>query len=179
MTGNFHDRIYGTGGSNTLKGNNGNDVLSGKNGKDKLYGGAGKDTLEGGKGKDTLQGDAGKDTMFGGSSADTFVFTKTSDSKVKASKADIIKDFEQGKDHIDLSAIDASTKLDDNNKFTFDGTTSFGTSNEGDIYFKQFNNAGTANDYTMVYIDTDNDRGTEMSIKLMGLHNLTADDFIL
>jgi len=179
MTGNFHDRIYGTGGSNTLKGNNGNDVLSGKNGKDKLYGGAGKDTLEGGKGKDTLQGDAGKDTMFGGSSADTFVFTKTSDSKVKASKADVIKDFEQGKDHIDLSAIDASTKLDGNNKFTFDGTTSFGTSNEGDIYYETFNNSGTANDYTMVYIDTDNDRGTEMSIKLMGLHNLTADDFIL
>ena len=157
----------------------GKDTLDGGGGKDKLYGGSGKDTLEGGKGKDTLQGDAGKDIMFGGSSADTFVFTKTSDSKVKASKADVIKDFEQGKDHIDLSAIDASTKLDGNNKFTFDGTTSFGTSNEGDIYFKQFNNAGTANDYTMVYIDTDNDRGTEMSIKLMGLHNLTADDFIL
>ena len=44
---------------------------------------------------------------------------------------------------------------------------------------KQFNNAGTSNDYTMVYIDTDNDSGTEMSIKLMGLHNLTASDFIL
>ena len=117
--------------------------------------------------------------MFGGSSADTFVFTKTSDSKVKASKADIIKDFEQGKDHIDLSAIDASTKLDGNNKFTFDGTTSFGTSKKGDVYYETFNNSGTANDYTMVYIDTDNDRGTEMSIKLMGLHNLTADDFIL
>ena len=108
-----------------------------------------------------------------------FVFTKTSDSKVKASKADVIKDFEQGKDVIDLSAIDASTELNGNNAFTFHGTTSFGKSNEGDIYYETFNNTGTANDYTMVYIDTDNDRGTEMSIKLMGLHNITADDFIL
>ena len=105
--------------------------------------------------------------MFGGSSADTFVFTKTSDSKVKASKADVIKDFEQGKDYIDLHFIfDASTKLDGNNEFTF-------------AYFQTFNSPGTAKDYTMVYIDTDNDRGTEMSIKLMGLHNLTTDDFIL
>ena len=182
------DKFYGTGGNNTLKGNNGNDVLSGKNGNDKLYGGNnndklyggnGNDLLKGGAGRDTLQGDAGKDTMFGGSGADTFVFKKTSDSKVGASKADVIKDFQQGVDVIDLSAIDASTKLSGNNAFTFDGTTSFGTSNQGDIYYKQFNNAGTSNDYTMVYIDTDSDRGTEMSIKLMGLHNLTADDFIL
>ncbi|MFT5631067.1 MAG: serralysin, partial [Gammaproteobacteria bacterium] len=119
------------------------------------------------------------DTMFGGSGADTFVFRKTSDSKVNASKADVIKDFQQGQDHIDLHFIDASTKISGNNAFTFDGTTSFGTSKQGDVYYEKFNNAGTANDYTMVYIDTDNDRGTEMSIKLMGLHNLTADDFIL
>ena len=173
------DKLYGDSGNDRLYGGSGNDRLYGGNNNDKLYGGSGKDTLEGGKGKDTLQGDSGKDTMFGGSSADTFVFTKASDSKVKVSKADVIKDFEQGKDHIDLSAIDASTKLNGNNKFTFDGTTSFGTSKKGDVYYETFNNSGTANDYTMVYIDTDSDRGTEMSIKLMGLHNLTADDFIL
>ena len=200
------DKFYGTTGNNTLKGNNGNDILHGRNGNDnlqggnnndklyggngndKLYGGSGRDILKGGNnndklygnaGRDTLQGDAGKDTMFGGSGADTFVFRNTSDSKVSASKADIIRDFDQGTDHIDLSAIDASTTLDGNNAFTFDGTTSFGTSNEGGIYYEKFDNDGNANDYTMVYIDTDNDRGTEMSIKLMGLHNLTADDFIL
>jgi Ca2+-binding RTX toxin-like protein len=200
------DKFYGTGGNNTLKGNNGNDVLSGKNGNDKLYGGNnndklyggnnndklyggnnndklyggnGNDLLKGSAGRDILQGDAGKDTMFGGSGADTFVFKKTSDSKVNASKADVIKDFQQGQDHIDLHFIDASTKISGNNAFTFDGTKSFGTSKQGDVYYEKFNNAGTANDYTMVYIDTDNDRGTEMSIKLMGLHNLTAEDFIL
>jgi len=117
--------------------------------------------------------------MFGGAGADTFVFRSTTHSSASASGADIIRDFTRGVDKIDLHFIDASTKLSGNNAFTFDGTTSFGTSNQGDIYYKQFNNAGTSNDYTMVYIDTDNDRGTEMSIKLMGLHNLTADDFIL
>jgi Ca2+-binding RTX toxin-like protein len=182
------DKFYGTGSVNILKGNNGNDVLSGKNGNDKLYGGnnndklyggSGNDLLKGDAGRDTLQGDAGKDRMFGGSGADKFVFRITSDSNASASKADVIKDFTQGQDKIDLHFIDASTKISGNNAFTFDGTTSFGTSNQGDIYFKQFNNAGTAKDYTMVYIDTDSDRGTEMSIKLMGLYELTANDFIL
>ena len=200
------DKFYGTGGNNTLKGNNGNDVLSGKNGNDKLYGGnnndklyggngndklyggnnndklyggSGNDLLKGDAGIDLLQGDAGKDTMFGGAGADTFVFRSTTHSSASASGADIIRDFTRGVDKIDLHFIDASTKLSGNNAFTFDGTTSFGTSNQGDIYYEKFNNSGTSNDYTMVYIDTDNDRGTEMSIKLMGLHNLTADDFIL
>jgi hypothetical protein len=174
-----NDKLYGDDGDDMLSGGNNNDKLYGGNNNDKLYGGFGKDLLKGDTGRDTLQGDAGKDTMFGGSSADTFVFTKTSDSKVKASKADIIKDFTQGQDKIDLHFIDASTKIGGNNAFTFDGTTSFGTSKQGDIYFKQFNNEGTAKDYTMVYIDTDSDRGAEMSIKLMGLHTLTASDFIL
>lgn len=87
-------------------------------------------------------------------------------------------DFERG-DKIDLSAIDASTILEGNNAFIFKGTTGFGSSPQGEVYYKKFDNPGTANDYTMVFIDTDNDRGTEMSIKLMGLHNLTASDFIL
>ena len=191
------DQFYGTTGNNMLKGNNGNDILQGKNGNDKLYGGnnndklyggnnndklyggSGRDLLKGNAGRDTLQGGTGKDSLYGGMDADTFVFMKTSDSSARASSADIIRDFTRGQDKIDLHYIDASTKLSGNNTFTFDGTKSFGTSKQGDIYYKKFNNAGTSNDYTMVYIDTDSDRGKEMSIKLMGLHDLTADDFIL
>ena len=45
--------------------------------------------------------------------------------------------------------------------------------------YKQFDKAGTENDYTMVFIDTDGDTGREMSIKLTGLYDLTVDDFIL
>jgi Ca2+-binding RTX toxin-like protein len=173
------DKLYGGSGDDLLKGGSGLDLLKGGSGNDKLYGGSGDDILKGGVGRDILRGDAGKDTMVGGGGADLFVFRKASDSSASYSKADTIKGFKQGQDQIDLHFIDASTKLSGNNAFTFDGTTSFGTSNEGDIYFKQLNNAGTAKDYTMVYIDTDSDRGTEMSIKLMGLYELTADDFIL
>jgi hypothetical protein len=182
------DGLIGTAGSDRIAGSNideyfyggsGNDKLYGGAGNDDLYGGSGNDLLKGDAGRDILQGDAGKDTMFGGAGADTFVFTLSKDSSANGSRADIIKDFKQGVDLIDLSAIDASTKLRGNNEFTFDGTSSFGTKKEGDIYYKQFDEAGTKNDYTMVFIDTDNDRGAEMSIKLMGLHDLTASDFIL
>ena len=31
----------------------------------------------------------------------------------------------------------------------------------------------------MIYIDTDDDRDAEMSIRLTGLYDLSADDFIL
>ncbi|MDC0500093.1 M10 family metallopeptidase C-terminal domain-containing protein [Paracoccaceae bacterium] len=178
-SGNGADTLRGNGAANTLSGNKGNDKVYGNNGNDKLYGGSGNDRLYGGGGRDTIQGDSGKDTMFGGSSADTFIFTKTSDSSANASRADVIRDFTDGVDKINLRAIDASTDLSGNNTFTFDGTTSFGTSKQGDVYYKKFNKAGTANDYTMVYIDTDDDRATEMSIRLTGLFDLGADDFIL
>ena len=186
--GDYSDFLLGSGEDNTLIGNSGDDQVYAKGGDDKLegrsdsdmlFGGAGKDTLKGGAGADELQGGAGKDVLYGGNGADTFVFTATRQSSATATSADVIKDFIRGTDTIDLSAIDASTKLSGNNTFTFDGTTTFGTSSYGEVYYKKFDLSGTSNDYTMVYIDTDNDPAAEMTIKLMGLHNLTASDFVL
>ena len=191
------DKLYGGKNDDFLRGDTGNDTLSGSSGKDrlygkddddKLYGGSGKDELYGGKDDDKLdggssgdllQGGTGKDIMTGGTGADTFVFKKTSESKASASRADIIEDFKDGVDKINLKAIDASTELSGNNKFTFDDTKSFGESKKGDIYYKQFDKSGKKNDYTMIYIDTDDDRDAEMSIRLTGLYDLSADDFIL
>jgi len=175
-TGEGKDKIIGV--ENVTSGN-GADVLTGNKVANELTGNGGNYKLYGNAGADSLNGGLDNDTMFGGTGADTFVFKFSKDSSAKGSRADIIKDFEQGVDLIDLSDIDASTKLRGNNEFTFDGESSFGRSKQGDIYYKQFDKAGTANDYTMVFIDTDNDRGTEMSIKLIGLHDLTAFDFIL
>lgn len=177
--GNNDDDLDGGAGKDKLYGNNGHDVLVGYKGFDFLNGGKGNDVLDGGKGNDLLQGGKGKDVMLGGSGADTFVFKNTSESKFKLSKADVIEDFEQGLDVIDLSAIDASTVLVGNDTFSFNGTTKFGSGDEGQIYFKKFDKAGTENDYTMVFIDTDGDKDREMSIKLTGLYDLTVDDFIL
>ncbi len=175
----YGDLISGYAGNDKLYGGLGNDKLYGGNNNDKLYGGTGNDSLWGDSGKDSLQGDAGKDRLTGGSGADSFIFRAVSESATGDKTADVITDFVIGSDKINLSAIDASTKLSGNNDFVFKGTTKFATSTDGEIYYKKFNNSGTANDYTMVYIDNDNDSVVEMAIRLTGLHTLSASDFIL
>jgi hypothetical protein len=47
------------------------------------------------------------------------------------------------------------------------------------VRFEKFDNKGSTKDYTMVWIDNDRDKDVEMAIRLTGLHNLTASDFIL
>jgi serralysin len=139
----------------------------------------GKDRLSGGAGNDVLSGGAGLDRLRGGVGADTFEFSSIRDMTRNMRTTDVILDFRRGQDKIDLSIIDASSRLGGNNAFTFDGTKPFGTSKQGDIYFKRFDLAGRSKDYTLVYIDTDGDRAAEGVIKVMGLHNFTAGDFIL
>jgi hypothetical protein len=174
-----NNRLSGGDGNDTLLGNAGQDVLGGGRGNDFLSGGARTDVLSGGVGADRLIGGEGLDVLTGGDNADSFIFEKISDTADNALVADVITDFGRGQDKIDLSAIDASSVLPGNNAFTFDGKTPFGTSKNGDIYFKTFDNPGTANDYTMIYIDTDSDAASEGMIWVAGLHSFTASDFIL
>jgi hypothetical protein len=47
------------------------------------------------------------------------------------------------------------------------------------VRYQKFDAAGTANDHTMVWIDNDNDTVVEMAIRLTGLYDLAATDFIL
>ena len=118
------DTLTGNGGDDLLKGEAGNDSLHGGHGFDTLEGGAGDDSLDGGIGTDTLDGGDGADVLFGGqgrdhlnggagadelndgkgvdfltggSEADTFVLTADR-------KPDVIVDFENGSDIIDISA---------------------------------------------------------------------------
>ena len=110
------------------------------------------------------------------------MFTNISEiSKITKTGAsqDLITDFTPGEDKIDLSAIDASTKLSGNNAFEWAGTASFKTTTAGELRYQQYDNAGTADDYTMVYGDTDTDTGVEFQLKLTGLLTLSANDFIL
>lgn len=60
-----------------------------------------------------------------------------------------------------------------------DDANKHGISKAGSVTFDKVDNAGRSNDYTVVYIDNDRDRGSEMAIKLVGLHDLTVSDFIL
>ena len=101
------DTVHGDAGEDTVHGDEGNDTLYGGEDVDKLFGGEGNDTLYGGEdndrlyggeGSDDLIGGSGDDTLTGGAGADTFVFAAGHGN-------DMIRDFTDGEDTIDLTAI--------------------------------------------------------------------------
>lgn len=87
--------LIGQNKSGILCGKGGNDNLSGMGGNDVLCGDAGKDTLDGGKGRDICFGGKGRDTHIGGAGRDTFVL-------LRGMGADVITDFQDGKDKLGL-----------------------------------------------------------------------------
>jgi Ca2+-binding RTX toxin-like protein len=107
-------QIYGGAGDDILVGGQQNDTIVGNAGADELYGLGGNDWLAGGGGADTLRGGFG---------SDIFVFRSGTDSTVEA--PDLIVDFEQTKDLINLEAIDAKAGLEGNQAFTFIGSDAF------------------------------------------------------
>jgi len=91
------DTIIGNTAANTLHGNSGDDVLAGEAGNDILSGGAGDDTIDGGAGLNTLTGGLGHDTFVIDASA-----------LAELDLVDVIADFSEGVDLIDLSNVFAS-----------------------------------------------------------------------
>lgn len=65
------------------------------------------DVLVGLDGNDTIDGGLGYDTMSGGGGADRFVFRSAAEIGWAAGSRDVITDFRQGEDLIDLSVFDA------------------------------------------------------------------------
>jgi Ca2+-binding RTX toxin-like protein len=164
----------------TITGNAGNNTLTGSGFADALNGGAGNDVLLGGLGNDVLIGGSGQDTLTGGSGNDTFKFNLITESGTSATKSDVITYFVQGEDQIDLSTIDAfAATRSVNDTFIWRGTAAFSNTTQGEVCYEKFDVEGTANDHTMIWIDKDKDTGVEMAIRLNGLHDLTASDFIL
>ncbi|WP_421950936.1 M10 family metallopeptidase C-terminal domain-containing protein [Pelagibacterium sp.] len=108
--GSGNDRIIGTGGANILDGGQGNDVLEGW---------AGDDDLSGGAGNDILDGMGGKDILTGGADNDVFIFRNVTHSAPGTASRDVITDFTQGQDTIDVSIIDANTAILGNQTFIF------------------------------------------------------------
>ena len=156
-----------------------NNVITGNAGNNMLNGATGNDTLTGGAGKDSLSGGSGKDSLAGGLDFDSFIFKVASESATTATTSDTITDFVRGGDKINLSAIDAFASSVANDAFVWKGTAAFNNASQGEVRYQQFNNTGTTNDYTMIWIDNDADSGVEMAIRLTGLHALTAADFVL
>ncbi len=161
--------ITNTGAATTLTGLAWADTLSGGTGSDTLLGGAGNDTLTGGNGNDSLTGGAGNDA---------FVFNAVAESGTTDTASDVIGDFVKGQDKINLGAIDAFVRTLANDTCIWKRTAAFSSATQGEARYEKFDGAGTANDHTMVWIDNDADTAVEIAIRLTGLYDLAATDFI-
>ena len=116
----YDDFLIGDDSANRLDGDNGNDRLSGGAGDDELRGGwgaddlrggAGDDFLLGGGGGDDLSGGAGDDSLWGGGSLSTTLSGGAGDDIFGFGFGyadDIITDFTDGDDLINLSAFGLS-----------------------------------------------------------------------
>ncbi|WP_121629658.1 calcium-binding protein [Tropicibacter alexandrii] len=194
------DTLLGLGGDDTLDGQDGNDNIVGGSGADHLIGGAGRDALlggtendsldggiendqlRGGDGEDTLYGGVGRDILIGGDfvaggfpgdgAADTFVYTDVTESQVGAGGRDIIRDFEDGLDIMDLSAIDAITGTPGDDAFTFIGSSGF-SGTAGEL------RAVTTAAATIVQADVDGDGNSDFDVFLNGVLVMDTSDFVL
>jgi Ca2+-binding RTX toxin-like protein len=139
--------------ANTIVGNDGVNVLDGGAGDDLIWGYAGNDVLIGGLGKDVLNG---------GDGADRFVYLQVGESLTGAATRDVIHDFTPGVDKIDLSALQIP-------QLHFAGSApleSFGVT------------FGWSDGATLVDIDVNGDRSSDMQIELTGQLQLSANDFV-
>ena len=120
------DTIFGLGGRDVISGNNGDDILHGGDKNDNLFGGSDNDQLFGDAGFDILYGELGNDEMTGGTDDDFFVF----DSSHGAFGLDLIFDFENGLDKIDVrevfSIANPMNIADDFSDFTVSVSAAYG-----------------------------------------------------
>ncbi|MGQ3211446.1 MAG: calcium-binding protein [Shinella sp.] len=169
--GDFHENLTltGTGAisgvgndvGNIMRGNDAANTLSGKGGNDFISAGAGDDKIYGGMGADDLYGGAGKDA---------FIFRSIKESTLAS--RDTIFDFVRG-DRIDLSVIDANTKVAGNQAFTFVANEGGFTGKAGQLIYDK-----KASD-TYIYGDVNGDKKVDFSIHLDDDLTLLKGDFIL
>jgi subtilisin-like proprotein convertase family protein len=179
VTGDGNDVLTGNGVANRLLGMRGNDTMNGDAGADTLEGGAGADSLQGGDGNDVLLGGEGNDVLIGGAGADQLTLGAGADRCVitalahsTPAAADLILDFTQGMDRIDVKSIDTSAAAGDQG-FAWRGALAFTGGGTAEARYRQ---VGTE---TILDFDFGNGGAAEMSIRLAGLHSLQAADLVL
>lgn len=146
------------------------DTIIGNDANNMLRGNGGADTIDGGAGNDQITGGTGRDRMTGGGGRDAFLFASTADS---GGAGDIIFDFTQGLDVIRLTLIDAIIG-GTNDAFSFIAAVVFGN-HAGELRFEQDALSGL----TRIEGDVNGDGLADFTIRLSGLHVLTAGDFFL
>lgn len=180
------DTLYGAGGADSMQGQGGNDALFGEAGADRLAGEAGDDYLDGGADNDVVMGGEGNDTMFGGLGADTLdpgtgnnAMTGGGGKDRFLFKADTlggsnrILDFSAADgDKIDLSGIDANTKISGDGAFRFIGTAQF-SRRAGELRYVA--SGGNA----IITGDVNGDGVADFNITLNGLSYVSSSYFTL
>lgn len=153
---------YGSQHNDTMAGDHGNNLLVGNGGNDMLYGRDGHDTIDGGDGNDTL---------WGGRGNDRFVFGPDGIGATPQ-EADVIVDFGDGADSIDLSAIDANSGAGGNQAFRFIGTSGF-TGRAGELRIAEFDG------FVFLAGDVNGDRVADGYIRFEGHPAITEAALIL
>jgi serralysin len=128
---------------------------------DTLTGDAQTNVIYGGAGDDVITGGGGGDKLFGGSGHNTYVYTATSDS-TRASP-DLISDWNDSTDKIDVSAIDADTGTPGDQAFHVGG----GGGHAGDIVVTY----DAVHNKTLLDFYVDNTANIAMEITLLGDHS--------
>ena len=170
--------MVGTGAANTfdfsmLTSMTGLTSVDGGAGNDTLIGSKFADTLHGGEDNDIITGGLGKDTLFGDAGNDIFDFNIKTETPVGATNMDVIMDFAQGQDHIDLVDIDAKSKTAVvNDVFKFIGSKAF-TKHAGELHFV------TKAGFLLVEGDTDGNGKADFQIEVHGATALLGTDFVL
>jgi Ca2+-binding RTX toxin-like protein len=203
------DNVFGEAGNDTILGYgaagvspsgnaglidvDGGDLLFGGRGDDLLRGGGGDDRLFGEDGRDTLIGGVGRDVMFGGVGPDLFVFGRglepftssvAPDTGVGPGNRDLIGDFHEGEDRLDLRGYRNPTPDPGGEPApVFLGTDPFTASTGLQVRYE------IEDGHTVVQFATrlgPPPRGlpvpvpeTTGEIELAGIHHLSGSDFIL
>lgn len=118
----------------------------------------GSDRIVGGGGADTIQ-------SYGGN--DTIAYAAVTDSGIGAGNRDIILDFAQGRDVMDLSTLPGAATFRAGGNGAADFVAGF------QVAYQQ------AGGNTIVFVDADGNNAADFEIQLTGLMTLTAVDFVL
>jgi Ca2+-binding RTX toxin-like protein len=175
-------------GSGNLIAADGPDRLFGGAGDDLVRGGGGDDLLSGGRGADTLVGGVGIDTFIGGAGADRFVFGRNlepdgtsyiADTGAGPGQRDVILDFREGLDQLDLSAYRNSFPPPGGQPApVFLGTAEFGESAALQVRFEVVG-CTTLVQFLSPLGDASQPPPPLQEIELAGRHWLDAGDVIL
>lgn len=167
-------QVSGGSGSDTLisienlVGSNYNDTLTGNSANNILNGGQGNDTLNGGAGNDLLIDGPGQDRLTGGAGNDTFMFVPHPLLGTHTGTRDIITDFAQGTDKLDLSWLDANMLTAGDDAFTEIVGVDDNFTRGGQLKFEN----------GVLYVNMNEDYDPEFVIQLIGISSLSLSDFV-